>query len=159
MAMARRSGNTFDMNAVSTARAVPAAPIARMPLMGALRGLLMSQAILTLGLAVFLSLVAAGLRDFLGGDAGRAAETTVRFAAGAAFLFAVFAAIAARGARRRRRWSWTMAAVLQLILAIGTSVAVMVVEWHPIYLLGFALAAVTMLVLSAGTVRRALHQV
>ncbi|MBW3612331.1 MAG: hypothetical protein KY392_00560 [Chloroflexi bacterium] len=148
------------MNAVSTAaHALPATPIARIPLLGALRGLLVSQAVLTLGLAIFLSLVAAGLRDALGGDAGRAAETSVRFAAGAAFLFAVFAAIAARGARRRRRWSWTMAAVLQLVLAIGTSVAVMLVEWHPIYLFGFALAGITMVVLSTGVVRRALHQV
>lgn len=147
------------MNAVQTATAVPATQSARVPLMGTLRGLLLSQAILTLGLAIFLSLLAAGLRDFLGGDAGRAAETTVRFAAAAAFLFAVFAAIAARGARRRRRWSWTMAAVLQLVLAIGTGVAVVTTEWHPVYLAGFALAAVTMLVLSAASVRRALHQV
>ena len=146
------------MNALQTATAVPAAQTTRVPLMGALRGLLVSQAILTLGLAIFFSLLAAGLRDFLGGEAGRAAETTVRFAAGGAFLYAVFAAIAARGARRRRGWSWTMAAVLQLLLAIGTGVAVMTAEWHPIYLFGFGLAAVTMLVLSATSVRRALGQ-
>jgi hypothetical protein len=146
------------MNALQTVTAVPAASPARVPLMGVLRGLLLSQAILTLALAVFLSLLAAGLRDFLGGDAGRAAETTVRFVAGGAFLFAVFAAIAARGARLRRRWTWTMAAILQLVLAIGTAVAVMVAEWHAVYLLGFALAAVTMLVLSAPSVRRALGQ-
>lgn len=145
------------MNAVRTT-AVPAAQPARVPLMGVLRGLLLSQAILTLGLAIFLSLLAAGLRDFLGGDAGRAAETTVRFAAGASFLYAVFAAIAARGARRRRRWAWTMAAILQLLLAIGTGLAVIVAEWQPIYLFGFGLAAVTMLVLSAASVRRALGQ-
>jgi hypothetical protein len=43
-------------------------------MIGVLRSLLLTQAVLTLGLAVFLSLLAAGLRDFLGGDAGRAAE-------------------------------------------------------------------------------------
>lgn len=147
------------MNAMQTATAVPAAQTARVPLMGVLRGLLLSQAILALALAVFFSLLAAGLRDFLGGDAGRSAEITVRFAAGAAFLFGVFAAIAARGARRRRRWAWTMTAVLQLILAIGTGVAVITADWHAVYLVGFGLAAVTMLVLSAASVRRALHQV
>lgn len=147
------------MNALQTATAaVPGAPAARLPLLGALRGLLLGQAILTLGLAIFLSLLAAGLRDFVGGDAGRAAETTVRFAAAAAFLFAIFAAIAARGARRRRRWSWTMAAVLQLVLAIGTAAAMFAAAWHPAYLAGFALAATTMLVLSSASVRRALHQ-
>ena len=147
------------MNVVQTATAVPAAQAARVPLIGVLRGLLWSQSILTLGLAVFLSLLAAGLRDFLGGDAGRAAETTIRFAAAGAFVFAVFAAIAARGARRRRRWSWTMAAVLQLVLAIGTGVAIVTAEWHAVYLVGLGLPAITMLVLSATSVRRALHQV
>lgn len=147
------------MNVVQTATTVPVAPATRISLMGILRGLLVSQAILTLGLAIFLSLLAAGLRDFLGGDAGRAAETTVRFAAAAAFLFSIFAAIAARGARRRRRWSWTMAALLQLVLAIGTGAALITADWHPVYLLGFALAATTMLVLSASSVRRALQQV
>jgi hypothetical protein len=147
------------MNAVQTATAVPAARTTRIPLMGMLRGLMLSEAILALGLAIFLSLLAAGLRDFLGGDAGRAAEANVRFAAGAAFLVAVFAAISARGARRRRRWAWTMAAIIQLAVAIGTGIAVLVAAWHPIYLLGFALPAVTMLVLSAASVRRALGQV
>jgi hypothetical protein len=145
------------MNALQTATAVPAAQATRVPLMGILRGLLLSEAILALGLAIFLSLLAGGLREF-GDEAGRAAETTVRFAAGGAFLFAVFAAIAARGARRRRSWAWTMAAVLQLLLAIGTGIAVMTADWHAVYLLGFALAAVTMLVLSAASVRRTLGQ-
>jgi hypothetical protein len=145
------------MNALSSATVV-AGPATRVPLMGVLRGLLMSQALLAVGLTVFLSLLAAGFRDFLGGDAGQSAETSVRFAAGAAVLFAIFAAVAARGARRRRRWSWTMAALLQLVLAIGAGVAVMVADWHPLYLLAFALAAVTMLTLSAASVRRALGQ-
>lgn len=146
------------MNALQTAGATPAAAPTRRPMLGVLRGLLFAQAILGLGLAIFLSLLAAGLRDFLGGDDGRAAETTVRFAAGAAFLFAIFAVVAARGARRRRRWAWTMAAVLQLVLAIGTGVAVMAADWHPIYLLGFGLAAVVMLVLSTASIRRDLGQ-
>jgi hypothetical protein len=142
------------MNALPNAHALQAAPTARVPMVGVLRGLLISQAILTFALAIFFSALAAGLRNFIGPEA----EVPVRFAAGGAFLFAVFAAIAARGARRRRRWSWTMAAVLQLILAIGTAVAVMVAEWHPVYLLGFTLAAVTMLVLSTTAVRRTLGQ-
>jgi MFS family permease len=83
---------------------------------------------------------------------------TVRFAAGASFLFAIFAAIASRGARRRRAWAWTMAAVLQLILAIGTGIAVVTVEWHSIYLIGFGLAATVMLVLSTASIRRVLGQ-
>lgn len=140
--------------ATAPTAAIPAAQPTRVPFMGVLRGLLMSQAILMLGLAVFFSLLAAAVRDFL----GPAAETNVRFVAAGAFLFAVFAAIAARGARRRRRWSWTMAAVLQLIGAIGTAVAVIVAEWHPIYLFGFGLAAITMLVLSTTSVRRSLGQ-
>lgn len=146
---------------MQTATAVPAAaaPNARVPLMSVLRGLLLSQAVLGLGLAIFLSLLAAGLRDFLGGDAGRAAEINVRFAAGGAFLFAIFAAIAARGARRRRAWAWTLTAVLQLILAIGTGIAVMSADWHPVYLAGFGLAAVAMLVVSTASVRSALGQV
>ena len=146
------------MNAMQSATATPGAVPARVRMMGVLRALLLTEAIGGLILAVVLSLVAAALRDYLGGDPGRAAETTVRFAAGGAFLFAIFAAVAARGARRRRRWAWTMAAVLQLALAIGTGVAVMTTGWHPLYLIGFALAAVVMLVLSTASVRLALGQ-
>ena len=129
-----------------------------MPLVGVLRALLFGEAILGLAVAVFLSLLAAALADFLGGDSGRAAEERVRFAAGGAFLFAIGAAIAARGARRRRPWAWTLSALLQLVLAIGTGVAIMVASWHPLYLIGFALAAIVMLVLSTASVRRALGQ-
>lgn len=128
------------------------------PMLTILRALLLSEAALTLVLAVFLSLLAAALRDFLGGDAGRQAEESVRFAAGGAFLFAIFAAVASRGVRRRRRWSWTMAAILQVILAIGTGVAVLVAEWHPVYLAGFGAAALVMLVLSTSSVRDGLGQ-
>ena len=149
------------MNVLQTAAAPSVAPMPstdRVPMIGVLRTLLLGEAAATLVLAVFLSMLAAGLRDFLGGDAGRAAEETVRFAAGGAFLFAIFAAIASRGARRRRGWAWTLAAILQVLLAIGTGVAVMTAAWHPIYLVGFGAAAVVMLVLSATSVRRALGQ-
>jgi hypothetical protein len=129
-----------------------------LPMMGVLRALLLGEAALGLAGAVFLSLLAAALRDFLGGDSGRATEEAVRFAAGAAFLFAIGAAIAARGARRRRTWAWTLAALLQLALAMGTGAAVIVAAWHPIYLVGFGLAAVVMFALSTASVRRALGQ-
>ena len=141
---------------VTPAMASVAAP--RAPMLGFLRVLLLSEAVATLVLAVFLSLLAAALRDFIGADAGRQAEESVRFAAGGAFLFAIFAAVAARGVRRRRGWSWTMAAILQVILAVGTGVAVLVAEWHPAYLVGFGAAAVVMLVLSAASVRSGLGQ-
>lgn len=145
------------MNALQTATA-PTPTGARVPMMSILRGLLLSEAVIGLGLAIFFSLLAAGFRDIVGGDTGRAAETSIRFAAGGAFLFAIFAAVASRGARRRRAWAWTMAAVLQLVLVIGTGIAVMIAEWHPVYLVGFALGAVVMLVLSAASVRRSLGQ-
>jgi hypothetical protein len=148
------------MNAVQTA-AVPLTPVdrvSRVPMIGVLRALLLSEAVAGLGLAIFFSLLAAAERDFLGGDAGRAAEETLRFAAGGAFLFAVFAAVASRGARRRRRWSWTLSAMLQVVVAIGTGVAVIAVEWQAFFLAGFAVAAIVMLVLSTTSVRRALDQ-
>lgn len=142
------------MTALTTAAPAPATATTRLPMLGILRMLLLSEAVLTLALAVFLSLLASAARDFL----GVGAETNIRFAAGAAVLFAIFAAVAARGARRRRAWAWTMAAILQVILAIGTSIAVMTADWHPAYLAGFGLATAVMLVLSAGSVRRALGQ-
>ena len=134
------------------------ATTARVPLVGVLRALLLGEAVLGLAVAVFLSLVAAALGDSLGGDSGRATEERLRFAAGGAFLFAIAAAIASRGARRRRTWAWTLSALLQLVLAIGTGVGIMVASWHPLYLIGFGLAAVVMLVLSTASVRRALGQ-
>jgi len=134
--------------------AAPATATARLPMVGLLRALLLIEAAAGLALAVFLSLVA----DAVAAQSGIADETNVRFAAGAAFLFALFAAIASRGARRRRGWAWTMAAILQVLLAIGTGIAIMVAEWHPAYLVGFALATAVMLVLSVASVRRALGQ-
>lgn len=145
------------MNA-QTVTAAPIAPVAdaRVPMVGALRVLLLTEAAAALALTIFLSMAASTARDVLGGDVGRSTEVTLQFAAGAAFLFAIFAAIASRGARRRRGWAWTMAAILQVVLAIGTGVAVMTAEWHPVYLVGFGLAALVMLVLSTTPVRRAL---
>ncbi len=131
---------------------------ARAALLVVLRVLLLTEAAITLGLAIFLSVLAGEARDIVTGEAAAASESTIRFAAAAAFLFAIAAAIAARGVRRRRGWSWTLSALLQLVLAIGIGVAVMTASWHPAFLIGFALAAVVMLVLSATSVRRALGQ-
>ena len=125
----------------------------REPLVGALRLFLWIEAALGLAVAVMLSAIASS--SF---DAGTDGETPMRFAASAAFIFAIAAAIAARGARRRRGWSWTVAAVLQLALAIGTGLAVLNTVWQPYYLIGFALAAVVMGLLSTNSVRRALGQ-
>jgi peptidoglycan/LPS O-acetylase OafA/YrhL len=135
--------------------AVPAAPLpgasnARVPMVGVLRTFLLGEAALGLLVAIVLSMVA--------GQTGGASEDTIRFVAGGAFLFAIGAAAASRGARRRRGWAWTLAALLQLVLAIGTGIAILVVPWHPAYLAGFALAAVVMIVLSTASVRRALGQ-
>jgi hypothetical protein len=130
----------------------------RIPMVGLLRGLLLGEAVLGIAVAVFLSVLAVALRDFIGGDAGLSAEENVRFAAGGAFLFAIAAAVASRGARRRRRWAWTLSVLLQLILGVGTGLAIMLAAWHPAYLLGFVLAAVVMVVLSTSSVRRALGQ-
>ena len=127
-------------------------------MVGTLRALLLTEAALGVAAAVFLSVLAGALRDFLGGESGLTAEQNVRFAAGGAIVFAIFAAIASRGARRRRRWAWTLSALLQLVLAISTGLAIMLAAWHPAYLIGFALAASVMIVLSSGSVRRALGQ-
>jgi hypothetical protein len=129
----------------------------RAPLMGLLRILLFAEAAAGLALAIGLSQLAGG-SDILGATAGPESETSLRFAAGGAFLFAIFAAVAARGVRRRRGWAWTLSAMLQVIAAVGTGIAVLAAEWHPAYLVGFALAAIVMTVLSTAPVRRALGQ-
>jgi len=128
-----------------------AAPIARAPMMLVLRVLFLAEAAAGLALTIVLSMLA-------GDTADPGTETSLRFAAGAAILFAIFAAVASRGVRRRRLWAWTLGAILQVILAIGVGVAVMAAEWHPAYLIGFGFAAVVMIVLSIGSVRRALGQ-
>jgi hypothetical protein len=130
----------------------------RVAMIGVLRAFLLGEAAAGLVLAIFLSLLAGGQTDFVGGASGRAAEETLRFAAGGAFVFAIAAAVASRGARRRRPWAWTLAAILQVIVAVATGAAVMIAEWHPVFLVGFGLAAVVMLVLSTASVRRALGQ-
>ena len=132
-------------------KAAPSAAAAGRPLMVVLRALFLGEAVAGLVLAIFLSMLAGAT-----GDGGT--ETSLRFAAGAAFLFAIFAAIASRGVRRRRPWAWTLGAVLQVILAVGTGLAVFIGSWHPAHLIGFAFAAVVMIVLSIGSVRRALGQ-
>ena len=130
----------------------------RTAMLWVLRVLLLAEAAITLGLAIFLSVLAGEARNMVTVDAGAASESTIRFAAAGAFLFAIAAAIAARGVRRRRGWSWTLAALLQLVMAIGIGVAVMTASWHPAFLIGFALAAIVMVVLSVTSVRRALGQ-
>ena len=140
------------------APAVSPASDSRVAMIGVLRALLLGEAAAGLVMAIFLSLLAGGQTEFIGGDSGRAAEETLRFAAGGAFLFAIFAAVASRGARRRRPWAWTLAAILQVIVAVATGAAVMIAEWHPLFLVGFGLAAIVMFVLSTASVRRALGQ-
>jgi low temperature requirement protein LtrA len=123
--------------------------------------LLLAEALLGLAAAIGLSLVAGGYRESLAGDIGLAAEESTRFAAGGAFLFAIAAYVASRGVRRRRPWSWTLAAVLQLVAAIAAAIAMFAAGASGItvaYLAAFALAAVTMLVLSTSRVRQELGQ-
>ena len=123
---------------------------------GTLRAMLLLEAALGAVLAIVLSSVAGGIRDLAPDDIG--ADAGVRFVAAGAFVLAVLAALAARGVRRRLSWSWTLAALIQLVLAIGTGIAVLVAEWHPAYLAGFLLAASVMLALSSASVRRSLGQ-
>ena len=130
----------------------------REPLVGVLRALLLAEAALGFALAILLSMLASGMGNVIGEPAAASAETPLRFAAGGTFLFAIFAMVASRGARRRRGWAWTLGALLQVGLAIGTGIAVIGATWHPAYLAGFGLAAVVMTVLSTGAVRRALGQ-
>ena len=136
--------------------AATAAPIAnpREPMVGVLRALLLAEAAGGLVLTIFLSMAASAVGAAQGPDA----EVPLRFAAGGALLLAIFAAIASRGARRRRSWSWTLAAILQVVIAIATGITVLNVEWHPIYFVPFGAAVLVMLVLSTSSVRKALGQ-
>ncbi len=144
------------MNAVDTT-AVPApAGTASVPMIGALRVLLLAEAVGGLVLAILLSMIAGRVAP--DPDGGRSTEELIRFAAGGAFILAILAAFASRGARRRRPSAWTLAAILQVLAAVGIGIAVIVAEWHPLYLVGFAATAVVMLVLSTASVRRALGQ-
>lgn len=140
----------------AAARARPAAHRA----VTALWILLLAEAALGLFMAIYLSDVAGDYRTALG-DAGIGREESTRFAAGGAFLFAIAAFITANGARRHRTWAWTPAAVLQLILAIAAGIALFAAGGEgtaAAYLLAFALAAATMVLLSTSSVRRALGQ-
>lgn len=125
------------------------------PMLGILRALLLLEAAAALTATIALSLLAAGVEESLGTGSG---ETAIRFAAGGAILFAIFATFASRGVRRRRPSAWTMAAILQVVLAIGTGIAILNADWHPLFLVGFALPALVMLVLSTTAVRNALGQ-
>ena len=142
------------MTAQTAAQAATTNAHARTPMIGVLRALLLAEAAGGLVLTVFLSMAASAV----GAQQGVDAEVPLRFAAGGAFLLAILAAIASRGARKRRSWSWTLAAMLQVIIAIAAGIAVLTVEWHPIYLVPFAAAVLVMLVLSTASVRRALGQ-
>jgi hypothetical protein len=122
---------------------------------------LLLEALLGLVVAIALSLVAGGYRESLTGDAALAAEESTRWAAGGAFVFAIAALVAAIAARRRRAWSWNLAAVLQLALAIAAAIAMFTAGEAgatAAYLVAFALAAATMLLLSTSAVRRTLGQ-
>jgi hypothetical protein len=142
------------MTAQSAAPTAATAPDARVPMVGVLRALLIGEAAGALVVAIFLSMGASAL----GAEGGPDAEVPLRFAAGGALLIGIFALIASRGARRRRRWAWTMAAMLQVIIAVAAGIAVLVVEWHPAYLVAFGAAVAVMLALSTASVRRALGQ-
>ena len=142
------------MTAQTAAPTAGSTPDARVPMVGVLRALLIGEAIAGLVVAIFLSMAA----SVVGAEGGPDAEVPLRFAAGGALLLGIFAAIASRGARRRRGWAWTLAAMLQVIIAVATGIAVFTVEWHPIYLVAFGAAVVVMLVLSTTSVRSALGQ-
>jgi hypothetical protein len=127
----------------------------------ALSILLLAEAAFALAVTILLSLLAGEQRGSIGGEEGIAAENATRFAAGGAILFAIAAYVAFRGARRRRSWSWTLSAVLQLVLAVAAGIAMVAAGASGAtagYLVAFGLAAVTMILLSTTQVRRALGQ-
>lgn len=153
------AGTLRAMNAQTQRRVEPGDASARSRTVTALWVLLLAEAALGLFVAIYLSGVAGD--SYRSGTGGLAAEESTRFAAGGAILFAIAAFVAAVGARRRRPWSWTLGAVLQLILAISGGIALFASGAEgasPASLVAFALAAVTMLLLSASQVRRALGQ-
>jgi hypothetical protein len=143
------------MTAQTATPAVPATTeIPREPMVGVLRALLLSETAGGLVLSIFLTMAA----SMIGPEQGPDAAVPIQFAAAGAFVLGVFAAIASRGARRRRSWSWTLAAMLQVVIAVATGITIFNLDWHPIYLVPFAAAALVMLVLSTSSVRRALGQ-
>ena len=142
------------MSAMST---TPVRTDTRTPMIGVLRFLLLLEAVGGVVVAILLSIVASDL-EASGAQADLDQAISIRFAAAGAFLFAIFAAVASRGARRRRGWAWTLAAILQVLLAIGVGIAIVVTEWQPYFLGGFGAAIAVMLVLSTSAVRRDLGQ-
>ena len=138
--------------------AAPPAPTTtetpRERMVGVLRALLLTEAAGGQVLAILLSMAA----SHVGADQGPDAEVPLHFAAAGAFQLGVFDAIASRGARRRRSGSWTLAAMLQVVIAVATGITIFSLEWHPLDLVPFAAAALVMLVLSTSSVRRALGQ-
>jgi len=154
----RRLDEPSTLTRMTAQTATPAAPattkIPREPMVGVLRALLLAEAAGGLVLSIFLTMSA----SMIGPEQGPDAAVPLQFAAAGAFLLGLFAAIASRGARRRRSWSWTLAAILQVVVAVATGITIFNLDWHPIYLVPFAAAAVVMLVLSTSSVRRALGQ-
>jgi hypothetical protein len=142
------------MTAQTAAPAAAQTTDARAPMVGVLRFLLLAEAAGGLVLTIFLSMAA----STVGASQGPDAEVPLRFAAGGAFLVAILAAVASRGARRRRSWAWTLAAVLQVLIAVSAGIAILQVEWHPLYLVPFGAAVLVMFILSTSSVRRALGQ-
>ncbi|MGI8930402.1 MAG: hypothetical protein ACR2F5_03755 [Candidatus Limnocylindria bacterium] len=158
-----RAGTLPGMNARTPADRTAITPYAPRAAGGinALWALLLLEIAFAMAVTIFLSIAAGDQRNSIGGEAGVAAENSTRFAAGGAFLFAIAAYFAFRGVRRRRTWAWTLSAVLQLILAISGAIAMLATgEAGPTvgFLVAFALAAITMIVLSTSGVRRAMGQ-
>ncbi|MGH2428642.1 MAG: hypothetical protein ACRDGV_07100 [Candidatus Limnocylindria bacterium] len=147
-----------ETQAAETQAAGPASVVAALPrrpmALTVMVTLLGIEAALALGATIFLSMLAAA-DDFFGPDG----VTNLRFAAGGTILLAIAAYIAARKAWRGRSWAWTLSAMVQLLFAIGISLAGMVAGWHPVLTIGLGLAAATMLVQSLASVRTALGQV
>ncbi len=150
--------DTTRMTAIHPATIVSPS-VARPRGIAVLRAILIGEALAALAATIALSMLASALANFLGGDSGRAAEETVRFTAAIAFIVAIAVAVTARGVRLARSWSWTAAALLQVVIAGATALAAIVVPWHPVELVGFVLPVAGMLVLSTPGVRRALGQV
>lgn len=119
------------------------------PMLGLLRLLLLLEAAGLLGVTIALSMVATQP----GVD-----EVPIRFAAGGAIVLAILALFASRGVRRRRPGGWTLAAIIQVLVAVGTGIAVLTSEWQPAFIAGFATPALVMVVLSTASVREALGQ-
>jgi hypothetical protein len=110
------------MNVQTQPRTTARAPAGTRWTITALWVLLLAEAALGLFMAIYLSDVAGDYRG-AAGTTSSGPEESARFAAGGAFLFAIAAFIASNGARRWRPWSWTLSAVLQLILAITAAIA------------------------------------